>query len=40
MKTVFVGDGPAGRYFAISTKLRDAGHESADIQFEHLREGQ
>ena len=31
MNTVFVGGGSAGRYFAISTMLGDAGHESADI---------
>jgi anthraniloyl-CoA monooxygenase len=40
MKIVCAGGGPAGLYFAISAKLRDAGHASAEIQFEHLREGQ
>jgi hypothetical protein len=39
MKIVCACGGPADLYFAISTKLRDAGDASAEIQFEHLRKG-
>ena len=40
MKIICAGGAPAATYLAISTTLREAGHTSADIQFEHLREGQ
>ena len=32
MKTVCIGGGPAGLYFAISAKLRDAGHDITVIE--------
>ncbi|MCU1610834.1 MAG: monooxygenase, FAD-binding, partial [Pseudonocardiales bacterium] len=32
MKIVCVGAGPAGLYFAISAKLRDAGHDITVIE--------
>src|SRR5918997_6724694 len=32
MKTMCIGGGPAGLYFAISAKLRDAGHDITVIE--------
>jgi hypothetical protein len=41
MKIICAGGAPAASYFATSTtSIREAGHTGAEIQFEHLREGQ